>query len=352
VDGLAAESPLSTIEPAAGNLARRMEQIEMKRAYGLALENPARRSFGLALRALVGAAIVFGVVAGNATAASPSATIEDGLSAADQAMARQKLALANKEIASPGSVSGGAAASVLCPFGTSPLVSLSTTTAGSGGRIQVTPSSFCAGYYGSISARPVEQETSYWCGVAAVQVVSDYAWGYQGATHKWSQTYISNTWTHTTSAGTSTTAEINGLNGAVGAKLPNGFKYMGVWHVVNGKNTLTGPLTGSEWHGYLRTDLSATYKMPMVVSVSPMDPNLPFGRATWVATRAPKQNAGHWIVLVSWDGVWDGTTGPQVGYDDSGVKGTGGVTGRDPASNVYAMIKQYNPNHGTNGVVW
>jgi hypothetical protein len=352
VDGLAAESPLSTIEPAAGKPARRMEKIEMKRAYGLALEKAARRSLGLAVRAVVGAAIVFSVVAGNATAAAPSATIEDGLSASDQAAASQKLALANKEIAHPGSVSGGVTASVLCPFGTSPAVSLSTTTASSGGRINVTPSTFCAGYYGWISARPVEQETSYWCGVATVQVVSDYAWGYQGSTHKWSQTYISNTWTHTGSEGTSTTAEIGGLNSAVGAKLPNGFKYMGVWHVVNGKKTLTGPLTGSEWHGYLRTDLSATYQMPMVVSVSPMDKNLTIGLHSWTSVGAPRQNAGHWIVIYGWDGVWDGTTGPIVGYDDSGIARTGGVQDKDPALNVYAMIKQYNPNHGTNGVVW
>ncbi len=266
----------------------------------------------------------------------PIYTEKDPLTPAQRLIARHKLAVAQQEIARPGYTGGGARTATLCPFA---VVSPSL----------INPAgSFCAGWYGYVATRPVEQERSYWCGVATVQVVSNYAWGMPPGTNKYTQTHISNTWTHTGTYGTSTTAEIRGLNGAVGVQLPPGFVYSGVWH--NGK--LTGPLSGAEWHGYLRTDLSQLYKMPQVVSVSPMDPRLAFGLATWSAVGAPKQYAGHWIVIYGWDLIWDGTTNPKVAYDDSGILHTGGVTGRDPALYVYTMIKQYNPNHGTNGVVW
>jgi hypothetical protein len=260
------------------------------------------------------------------------------LTPAQQLIAKQKLAIANKEIAQPGFVSGGAVRPASCPF--------VVTSA----NIGVTPMSFCAGYYGSVSTRAVEQQYNNWCGVATVQVVSNYAWA-TGSANKYTQVQINSNWNHLPSgngAGTSTSVEITALNGAVGTKLPGGFVYDGVYH----SGSLTGPLSGSEWHGYLRTDLSVTYKMPQVVSVSPMDPNLSLGLSTWAAVGAPKQNAGHWIVLYAWDQVWDGTTGPSVSYDDSGILHSGGVQGSDPAYNVYTMIKQYNPQHGTNGVVW
>lgn len=273
-----------------------------------------------------------GPVGAEAPTAAPSEEV-DPLTPEEQKIAAQKLAIAKKEIAHPGYVQGLRTRAV-CPLSASALADMS-------------PMSFCTGYYGGVGTTPRLQETPYYCGVATVQVVSNYAWGMASTANKYAQTYIATNWTKTTTAGTTTTGEINGLNKAVGSKLPAGFVYSGVWH--GGK--LTGPLTGAEWHGYLRTDLSSMYKMPQVVSVSPMDKKLSFGLSSWARAGAPKQDAGHWIVIFMWEGVWDGTVEPIVGYDDSAIRPTG-MKDYDPALNIYAMIKQYNPNHGTNGVVW
>jgi hypothetical protein len=274
---------------------------------------------------------------------------KDPLTPAQQLIAQQKLLVANKELASPGYLSKGLNLSSSCPL----LLAAATGTRATSlaaPKVGVTPAGFCEGQYGLVATRAVEQQYNNWCGVATVQVVSNYAWG-TGAGNKYTQAQINANWNHLPNgngAGTSTTTEIKALNGAVGSKMPAGFVYSGVTH--NG--SLTGPLSGSEWHSYLRTDISPKYHMPQVVSVSPMDPNLNFGLASWQAVGAPQQNAGHWIVIYAWYGVWDGTSAPSVAYDDSGILGSGGVQDMDPATNVYTMIKQYNPQHGTNGVVW
>ncbi len=310
-----------------------------------------RGQVGRGIRALVCGALLLGVFAGSAAAASPDTAgggpypttgEKDPLTPAQQLIEQQKLAIANQEIAHPGFVSGGARSASLCPLS---LVSVT--------RSGVAPANFCEGQYGFVATRAVEQQYCNWCGVATVQVVSNYAWG-TGTSNEYTQAQINSNWNGLDAClpgqtrGTSTAAEVRALNGAVGGKLPAGFVYSGVIH--NG--VVTGPLTGSEWHGYVRTDLSPKYRMPQVVSVSPMDPNLPYVLSTWLAVNAPRQNAGHWIVIYAWYGVWDGTRAPTVAYDDSGIRRSGGVEGRDPAYDIYKMIKQYNPQHGTDGVVW
>jgi hypothetical protein len=181
-----------------------------------------------------------------------------------------------------------------------------------------------------------QQAKWYYCGPATVQVASDYAWWTPGS-DKYSQQYISDKWTATDATQQTYVYKLtNGLNGAVGAMLPTGFKY-----------AYLQPGSGSEWHALLRTDIAGFY-MPQVVGTNPKAAGKPYWLTSWAKTSTPAGAYGHYIVLNGYDGVWDATSGPSIYYDDSS-KGYGGSTGQfsDPATHVWAVI-----TYGNKYVIW
>ena len=118
--------------------------------------------------------------------------------------------------------------------------------------------------------------------------------------------------------------------------MPSGFTYAYVQ-----------PSSGSAWHSLLRTDIAGFY-MPQVAAVSPKAKNKPYWLTSWANTSTAPGNYGHYIVLNGYSGVWDGTAGPTIYYDD-GSKGYGGSTGsfNDTAIRVWAVI-----TYGNGYVIW
>jgi hypothetical protein len=244
---------------------------------------------------------------------------EAPMTAGEQAIVRQKEAIAREELAKPGAVK-----SLGNPSGDR-AASRATYSEGA-----------------LLGTWTRQQTKAYYCGPTAVQVVADYVWGTGPDKVKYTQKYISDTWTKTdANLQTILYLERNGLNGAVGTKMPSGFIYAYVH-----------PADGAQWHSYLRTDI-AGYSMPQVVSVSPKEPNFPYCLASWQNTSIAPGYYGHYIVLKEYLGVWDGTRTPLVGYED-GSGGYGGSTGSfmDPAYDIYQMIYKSNPNHSGNWIIW
>jgi hypothetical protein len=179
------------------------------------------------------------------------------------------------------------------------------------------------------------QASSIYCGPAAVQVVSNYAWGMSSGSDKWSQWYISSHWTYTDTYGqTYVYRERIGLNSASAGHLPANFVYAEYQ-----------PTNGSDWYNKLITDVSS-FSMPQVANLAPHDPGASNWLHSWpVPTSGP---AGHYITLYGWSQYWNGTSGPTVYYDDSaGDGGYGAGAYMDPALTVWGTIY----NH-TDWVIW
>jgi hypothetical protein len=277
------------------------------------------------------AMVVLGTV-GPVVAADPTTTpdmsgfsvlVDPGggpeLTPAERAIARQKLALAQKEEMHPGTVK-----EISHPADM---------------RVLYVPTDWDGAILGTFTR---QQTKSYYCGPVAVQVTADYAWGMGPDRVKYTQQYISNTWTKTDYYGqTYLYKEVAGLNGAVGSRLPAGFLYMSA-----------RPSTGSSWHSLLRTDI-AGYYMPQVSSVSPKQVGATYWLTSWANTSLPAGNYGHYIVYSGYIGIWDGTESPYLWYED-GSGGYGGSTGTftDPATHLYYMQWLYNPNHAAGYVIW
>jgi hypothetical protein len=90
---------------------------------------------------------------------------------------------ARREAASLRGAGGGGVAPATCPL-----------TVVNGG----TPATACPPYRGYLSTTPRQQQKSYYCGPTAVQVVSNYVWG---VVDRYTQQYISTTWTNTDNDG-------------------------------------------------------------------------------------------------------------------------------------------------------
>ncbi len=279
--------------------------------------------------ALVLVATLSGVMASPVQArppANPSADpSEVALTPAEQQARAEKLAFAEKERRHPGSAVG--VSSAACPAAAQ---TLAAGTSSSG----VSPASGCNGYWGWVSITPRRQEVSYWCGVATVQVVSNYVWRMAPSSNRWTQSQITG-WTQTTTAGTSASRESYGLNQANAGSpyLPASWTYM----AMTSSQIAQG---GATWHSLLRTDINQ-YSMPQVVSVAPKDPGFPYFLTTW--RNAAAQYAGHYIVLNGWTGVWNNTRTPTVNYADSAV-GPTGTASLDPAYDMWQMIRKTNVN--------
>jgi hypothetical protein len=196
--------------------------------------------------------------------------------------------------------------------------------------------------WGRVTVYPRRQIKSYFCGVATIQVISNYSWAMGASQDKYSQQYISDAWTATDYYGQTTAwYEAVGLqNATIGSpRLPSNFTYY--------YKRETSPST---WHADLRTDVTY-FRMPMATSVAPKDPGFAYVLATWASPSIPAQYSGHWIVLNGWDGVWDGTRGPGVNFADSGV-GSSGTAGFQAAYDMWQIINKANSNHAAGYVVW
>jgi hypothetical protein len=198
------------------------------------------------------------------------------------------------------------------------------------------------GPVGSVSTYYRNQVKNIYCGPAAIQVVSNYAWGIYSSsqsTNKYTQQYISDTWTHTDlnqSTGPSTVAY--GLDGAMGTHHPSGFTYA-AYQVTS----------GADWHGRLVTDI-ATYAMPMTPGVAPHDPGVLDYLPSWPTAHT----AGHWVTAYGYYmAVWDGTRNPGVSYDD-GSAAYGGGSGSYSTSSyvIYQTIMKGNVSHTPGWIVW
>lgn len=192
-----------------------------------------------------------------------------------------------------------------------------------------------------------QQATSYYCGPASGQVVSNYSWGINNAgtggtttaNNKYTQATIAG-WMGTTTAGTSganlagvwssTPSQRTGLNKA--ANLPSGFGYF---------YTATG--TGAQWHSKVITDIS-TWAMPLVVPVKPHDPGATYRLTSWPNAI----QAWHWIMVRGYQGSWDGTRNPLVFYNDS----SGGYSGSTGAFNDPSLDVHYVNALNTGNLVW
>ena len=108
------------------------------------------------------------------------------------------------------------------------------------------------------------------------------------------------------------------------------------------------PLTsGADWFNKLKTDL--VLRMPQIVNLQPWwyssSQGFWYYLVDWAGTRS---TGGHWIVANGYSGVWDGTQGPDVRFDD-GSAGYGGSTGTY-WDNQYDMWQLILHNHGI--VLW
>ncbi len=182
------------------------------------------------------------------------------------------------------------------------------------------------------------QDTNIYCGPAAVQVVSNYAWGMSATANKYSQSYISATWTKTDAHGqTLVYLERDGLNGSTKGHVPANFVYS--WYQ---------PTSGSDWYNKLVTDIS-TYKMPQVASVAPHD----VGASLYLPSWPVASTTGHYVTLNGWYLYWDGTTNPLASYDDS--YGNGGKTAGEystHATTMWYVINKSNANHDAPYIIW
>jgi hypothetical protein len=227
---------------------------------------------------------------------------------------------ARRQAASLKGAGGGGVAPATCPL-----------TVVNGG----TPATACPPCWGYLSTTPRQQQKSYYCGPTAVQVVSNYVWG---VVDKYTQQYISTTWTNTDNDGQTYVWRVRyGLNAASAGHLPANFVYAEYQ-----------PPSPSDWHNKLRTDVG-TYAMPQVVGVAPHD----VGATRWLYSWPTPHTTGHYIVLTGWNGVWDGTESPTVNYDD-GSGGYGGSTGAfsDPATTIWYTITKSNPYHAADWIIW
>lgn len=180
------------------------------------------------------------------------------------------------------------------------------------------------------------QAKSYYCGPAAVQVISNHAWNMPSGTNKYGQQTISDTWTHTDADGqTYVWRERLGLNGSTAGRYP--------WPYAEEYVS-----SGAEWHNYVVVD-ATDWGMPSVALVAPHDPGFRYYLTSWPTAIY----AGHYIVTRGWLYLWDGTRTPIVYYND-GSAGYGGSDGQfsDPAYDIYKTIKKSHEGHSEGWIVW
>jgi hypothetical protein len=107
--------------------------------------------------------------------------------------------------------------------------------------------------------------------------------------------------------------------------------------------------SGSQWAADIRTDVGY-YSAPLATSVAPREPGSLYYLSTW--QNVSPVHAGHWITLTGWNGLWDGTRGPTVDYDDSAI-GSNSTASTMSAYDMWQIVNLYVPNlHAAGYVVW
>ena len=200
----------------------------------------------------------------------------------------------------------------------------------SGMEAEVTASCYTPSQW-TLAARPRQQEKSYYCGPAVVQVVSNYSWRLT-STNKYSQTTISNTWTKTDATGQTYLADfIKGMNGA--SKRPSGFAYM----------QKSSP-SFSNWHS---TIVSGIYdwRMPLAAGVRPHEP----GATYWIISWPVAKSAAHYIGIFGYQGFAASPNSSRKVYytDTAGPYAAAGVNAGnfwDISYDVYQTMMMNNGN--------
>jgi len=183
-------------------------------------------------------------------------------------------------------------------------------------------------YSRTLSVSPRQQEQWYWCGPASTQAVQLFRNG------SMSSQYTIAVFQNTINDGqTYVWRERDGLNNFVSK--PAGFTYLEYQ-----------PPTDGHWWVRLQEDI-ADASMPMVVSVSPHDPD----SALWIPSWPSAVWAGHYIVLTGYTGY--NYAGGSVTYIDSSAGFSGGTGTYSTTSETmrYAIVKS-SPYHAGNWIIW
>ncbi len=193
-----------------------------------------------------------------------------------------------------------------------------------------------------LDVRARRQSTNYWCGPASGQVVINYSRGVvfdskdgdSAATNFKTQATIASWMKTTQSTGT--------LGGNLAAALnrPDAVrKPVPDWTYLYAKNS-----DGADLHGKVVADVHL-YGMPLVIAVKPHKDNAEFFLPSW-----PREALGakHWVVIYGYDGLWDGTAGPDLFYAESAGTGTKNPGLYEVDSLTMWKVNQYNAST----IVW
>jgi hypothetical protein len=186
--------------------------------------------------------------------------------------------------------------------------------------------------YGVVSTTPRNADTTYYCGPAAIQVVSDYSWSAYRRTPQ--STFASQAGT-TLKYGTGITAERNVLQNAINGS-PKGWFYYAVEQ----------PTNGQVFSSLLQEDV--TYEgMPIIMNLTPWAWDQSTHQYHLLTNWWNYQSfIGHYVVGSGINGYWDGTQGPTLRFDDSAG---GAITGSfwDTQYDTYYLI-----SHWHNYIIW
>jgi hypothetical protein len=193
-----------------------------------------------------------------------------------------------------------------------------------------------------LDVRARRQSTNYWCGPASGQVVINHSRGVvfdskdgdSAATNFKTQGTIASWMKTTQSTGT--------LGGNLAAALnrPDAvLKPVPDWTYLYAKNG-----DGADMHGKVVADVHL-YGMPLVIAVKPHKDSAEFFLPSW-PREAP--GAKHWVVIYGYDGLWDGTAGPDLYYAESAGNGTKNPGLYEVDSLTMWKVNQYNAST----IVW
>jgi len=87
------------------------------------------------------------------------------------------------------------------------------------------------------------------------------------------------------------------------------------------------------------------FSMPVIIAVMPHKSDAAYWLPSWPRDAG---NAKHWIVIYGFDGIWDGTAGPQVYYTESAGNGA-----KNPGNYVTDAITMWKVNqYNASTIVW
>jgi hypothetical protein len=193
-----------------------------------------------------------------------------------------------------------------------------------------------------LAVRPRHQSTVFWCGPASGQVVINYSRGYVYDSLNGDST-ATNWKTQATIAAWMKTTESQGTLGsnlAAALNRPDAvLKPIPEWSYVYGRNA-----DGQDLHSKVVTDVSQ-FGMPVVIAVMPHKTDGAYWLPSW-----PREAGGakHWIVIYGFDGLWNGSAGPQVYYTESAGNGN-----RSPGQYITDVVTMWKVNqYNASTMVW